>query len=99
METIEFNGQTYTFDTVREWNLKVIEADLPVKGCCCPWDEGSKEYRIFINKNLSDQEKRKTFVHELIHIYNGDFDHGEDIQTIEARTHRQTEEIMKKLEY
>ena len=94
METIEFNGQTYTFDTVREWHLKVIEADLPVKGCCCPWDEDFKEYRIFINKNLPDQEKIRTFIHEMLHLYNNDFEQGEDVVSIESRTHRATDELM-----
>lgn len=98
METIEYNGKCYFFDTVREWdNLKVIEMNMPVKGCSCLWDESSGEYRIFINRNLSDQEKLETFIHEMIHLYNGDHESGENVQTIEARTHKVTDEIMKKI--
>ena len=99
MESIEHNGKTITFDTVREWDLKVIEANIPINGCSCQWNEFG-EYRIFINRELSDREKLEVFVHEMIHIYNGDHDNKDmNIQEIEERTHELTEEIIKKLEY
>lgn len=98
METLEYNGISYEFNTVREWNnLKVIEADIPVRGCVSRWSETSGEYRIFINKNLPDQEKLEVFVHEMIHLYHGDFE-NEDIslQEKEARSHQETKKMMEK---
>ena len=99
MDTLEYNGTTYEFNTVREWNnLKVIEADLPVRGCVGRWDESSGEYRIFINKNLSDQEKLEVFLHEMIHLYHEDFkDPSMNLQQIESMTHHKTEQIMKEI--
>lgn len=101
MDSIEVNGITYEYETVREWNhLKAIEIDLPrkIKGVSCPWNNPG-EYRIFIDRSLSELEKLETFIHEMIHLYHGDHEAGGNIQEIEARTHKATEEILKKLEY
>ena len=97
MDTLEFNGANYCYDIVREWNhLKVIEMDLPIKGCVCPWDESSGEYRIFINRNLSPREKTETFIHEMLHLWRGDFDKT-DVQSIEYECHKESEELAKKI--
>ena len=101
MDTIQVGNKTYEYTTFREWHdLKVIEVtDLPVKGVSCLWDD-SGEYRIFINEGLSDREKLEVFVHEMIHLYHDDHNnHGEDLQEVEARTHKATEDILKKLQY
>lgn len=87
------------YEVKREWkNLKVIEMDLPVEGCCCKWGKDSGEYRIFIDKALSEPKKLETFIHEMIHLYHGDLDStGKSVDEVEARAHRETEEILKRI--
>lgn len=99
MDSIEVNGITYEYETVREWkNLKVVEIDLPgkPKGVSCPWNEPG-EYRIFIDRTLNEQEKLRVFIHEMIHLYHRDHESGEDVVEIEARTDRETEAILQEI--
>lgn len=94
-------NQEIKYSIFREWNnLKVIEVeDLPLNGCCCKWNDDG-EYRIFIKAGLPDPEKLEVFVHEMIHLFYDDHNNKDmDLQEIEARTHKATEDIMKKLEY
>ena len=93
------DGTRVNLDTTHEWkNLKVIEMDMPIKGCCCEWGKDSGEYRIFIDRSLPDQEKLETFVHEMIHLYREDFaKEGANVQEIESECHHLTQEVLKSI--
>lgn len=89
------------YEVKREWkNLKLIEAPFPedIEGCTVRWGENSGEYRILINENLPEPEKLETFIHEMIHLYHGDLDStGKSVDEVEARAHRETAEILKRI--
>ena len=59
--------------------------NLPVKGSCTENEDGS--HSIFIRAQLSDETKRKVYLHELKHIINDDFSKA-DVQEIEYEAHR-----------
>ena len=44
-------------------------------------------YTIYINQDLSYEQRQKAFVHALKHIQNRDFEKS-DVQAIEAEAHR-----------
>lgn len=43
-------------------------------------------FTIYINKNLTYEQKQKAFAHALLHIKNNDFE-KDNVQAIEAQTH------------
>ena len=67
---------------------------FPIKGAVSMDDEGKLE--IWVNDALSEADKKQVILHELLHILNEYF-LKENVQTIEARCHRETEEIMKRI--
>ena len=44
-------------------------------------------YTVYINQNLTYEQKVKAFAHALLHIQNRDFEKSDDVQTIEAQAH------------
>ena len=64
----------------------VYLVDLPnkVKGFSVP--DANSDFTIYINKRLSFEEMRETYLHELRHIANGDFE-KQDVHEIEAYEH------------
>lgn len=102
MKTVTLNdGTTINLDITHEWkNLKVIEMEIPggIDGCIARWGEDSGEYRIFINNKMDDRQKIHTFIHEILHLYRGDFDkEGGNVNQIEAECHQLTQEILEAL--
>lgn len=67
-------------------NVNLING-LPIRACTTENEDGS--YSIFINASLSYEERKKAYIHELLHIYNHDFEKT-DVQEIEYRTHKST---------
>ena len=57
---------------------------FPVKGACVQNEDGS--YSIFIKAELSWEEQIITYIHELKHIKNHDFEKF-NVQEIEAEAH------------
>ena len=49
------------------------------------YDRRRDRYAIFIDENLSRADRERTVLHELFHIFNGDFLSDEDMEIIEAR--------------
>lgn len=101
METITTpGGNTYRLKEIRKWkDLTVVEANLPegIDGISLPWEKPD-EYRILINSELSEPDKLKTFIHEMIHLYRGDHEKkGESVQKIEAECHHITQEVLKSI--
>ena len=66
--------------------IKVAYADLPprVKGFTVLKDG---YYTIILNHNLTKEQNKLTYLHELHHIQNGDFEKI-DIQDIETLAHK-----------
>lgn len=52
---------------------------------------GAGSYQIMINAADPEDEQRSTFLHEMLHVYNNDFQTvaAEGIQSVEIRTHEQ----------
>lgn len=55
------------------------------------------EYMIMINADASTDNQAKSFLHEMLHIWNHDFDRGGNVNEIECRTHKQLESIIKSM--
>ena len=93
---------TEHFRTVRKWkDLRVIETKLPggCQGVVAPWGKDGN-FRIFIDEDLNERQKTETFVHEMLHLYRGDFDKiGANVSRIEAECHDLTREMMKIVEH
>lgn len=72
----------------REIKVSVKEAHLPasIKGLCSQCSED--EYIILLRDELTDQEKEKAFIHEMLHIYRDDFS-GHSVGEIESTAHCQ----------
>lgn len=68
-------------------NVNVVIMDLPynVKGSVNPNRDGS--YTIFVNAKLNYYQQHCTYLHELEHIRNRDFE-KKDVQEIEVKTHK-----------
>ena len=71
---------------IPERDFIVREVNLPygVEGAVTPNNDTT--FSIYINQNLSDDQKRKALKHEIEHIENDDFYNGKDIEEIEKRT-------------
>ena len=72
---------------MRELSITIDEAELPpsVRGECAKDADG--RFYIVINKCLSETERVKTFLHEMLHIYHDDFASEEPVAAIEAARH------------
>ena len=55
-------------------------------------DPYTGEEAIILNARLTNETNLETYAHEIYHQVHGDLDSNEDINTIEARAHR---EVMK----
>jgi hypothetical protein len=52
--------------------IYLMELPCRVKGCVCKNDDGT--HTIILNSRLSFEQNRQTFIHELNHIENNDFE-------------------------
>lgn len=68
-------------------NIRTILVDMPlsVKGYTVADSEGF--YTIVLNQKLTREQNLLTYVHELGHIKNGDFDSLETVEIIEMLAH------------
>ena len=64
--------------------VRLIDMPTRVKGHTLENDDGT--YTIFINARLSIEQQRKTYLHEIEHIAQRDFE-KEYVQRIEAYAH------------
>lgn len=58
-------------------------------------DAGSGKYLMVINESDPEAEQRTAFLHEMLHIYNDDFERvlSEGIQRIETDAHEQLDRL------
>lgn len=84
--------ETFTID------LYLMEG-LPdeINGVIMPGHQPQR-YKIGLNADASETQKLATFLHEVTHIYNHDYDTDDDVSEIEKRTRRQLLEALELLE-
>lgn len=68
-------------------NIRTVYSDLPltIKGFTIAKDDF---YTIVLNEHLSAETNRSTFLHELTHIKNGDFERKVSVDLIEIYAHK-----------
>ena len=82
---------------MREIKVRLFHEHFPVGGtggiCCL--DPKTGEYMVIVNADLPQEERAKAFLHEMLHIYNDDFERvlSEGIQRIEADAHEQLDRL------
>lgn len=69
-------------------NIKTVLYDLPqgIKGYTLHKDGF---YTIVLNSKLSHEQNKKTYLHEMFHIENGDFDNTNSVGLIELYAHKE----------
>ena len=68
-------------------DVKVVYADLPIRvKAFTVLHDGY--YTIVLNQNLSREQNKSSYLHEMKHIENNDFGHS-DIRRIESFVHRE----------
>lgn len=72
--------------------LSISTADLPesVNGLTVNTND---IYNIYVNNKLDPDSQAAAFLHEMLHIWNNDFDSQEEADQIELRTHEQLKRI------
>ena len=68
-------------------NIRTIYANLPntIGGYTIVTDDF---YTIVINQNLNYEKNQESYLHELNHITNGDFDKKSSVGLIEIQAHK-----------
>lgn len=68
-------------------DVNVMLYDMPggIRGFTRLNDDGS--YTIVLNSRLNHEENKNSFIHEMKHIANGDFEAEKDIDQIEKEYH------------
>ena len=76
-------------------NIEIVinKASLPdsINGCTVFDDDHA--YKIYINDTLSPDEQAAAFLHEMLHVWNNDFNSNEAADHIEKNTHEQLKRI------
>lgn len=74
---------------MRDIKITINKASFPagVKGFSILDD--SSTFRIFINDTLDPDDQAAAFLHECLHIWNGDHTSKDDADHIEKKTHEQ----------
>ena len=81
---------------MREIKIHLFHEHFPVDGgasMVCTDDSGV--FMVIINADLPEEEQEKAFLHEMLHIYNDDFERvlSEGIQRIETDAHEQLDRL------
>ncbi|MBO7178757.1 MAG: hypothetical protein J6V78_00310 [Clostridia bacterium] len=61
--------------------IREMKMPLTIRAFTVP--DANGDYNIYINNDLSDEAKKKSFEHEKMHIENNDFSSGELARVIE----------------
>lgn len=70
-----------------EVKIKVVEVFLPEDVHGMLQQLAPDSYRVFINRNMPEDEKTSTFIHEVLHIWHGDFDREISVNELESLRH------------
>ena len=76
---------------VKDIRVQVYAEHLPDGGHGMIIDADNGEYLMVINEDDPEDVQRTAFLHEMLHIYNDDFERvlSDGIQRIETETHEQ----------
>ncbi len=66
-------------------NIILRELDMPLTVRAFTIPDANGNFNIYININLSDEAKRKSLEHEMLHINNNDFGSDDMARNIEMR--------------
>lgn len=68
-------------------NVRTVYIDMPatIKGYTIAKDDF---YTIVLNSNLSNEQNKLTYMHEMYHITNGDFQSKNSVGLIEIFAHK-----------
>lgn len=79
------------FEQVKDIHVQVFQGQMPKggHGIVVAGDPG--QFLIMLNSADPEDEQRTAFLHEMLHIYNDDFERvlSDGIQRIETETHEQ----------
>ena len=75
--------------------LHVIEGFHDTINCITMPGLSPGQYEIYLNDTASEIQKLASFLHEMVHVYNHDFEKSDNVSEIEARTRLQ---LLKALE-
>ena len=80
----------------REISLRVIHTDLPdtINGATAQDPRDPDSYTVILNARKGQKQQLLSFLHEMIHVYQKDFESGQDVETVERLAHGIIEEIM-----
>lgn len=67
--------------------VRLIDMPCTVRGCVVRHIDGEEYYTILLNSHLSADMQRKTYLHELSHIEEGDFSKCVSADCIERMRH------------
>ena len=78
----------------RTITIRIVTENLPngIRGATAMKEKD--RFVVLLNGDQDDPETVGSFVHEMLHIYHGDFESGLPVDQIEATRHRETLEIM-----
>ena len=71
-----------------EYQIKMLNMPTSIRALTVMNEDGS--FTIFINCRLSFEQQKKSFLHELEHINNNDFDKMISVDTLEHYAHERT---------
>lgn len=78
-----------------DYNICYIVGSLPSTSKAFTFNYGDK-YLVVVSNKCSKEQQRKSLIHELTHITNGDFDQAlEDVDAIEEKTRATTNTLYK----
>lgn len=67
--------------------MRIIYVDMPTTLKAYTMYDGLGFYTVYINSRLSVEQNVKSFIHEVFHIKNGDYELTNDVQIIENVSH------------
>lgn len=78
-------------------NIQLVKMSLPsgAEGAACKDPDGG--YMILINSDLTEEAQTEAFIHEMLHIWHGDFESSTPIGTLEALRHEEVKSIIEKM--
>lgn len=83
------------FEQIKDIHVQVFRGQLPegAHGFVIDGNQGS--FLIMLNSADPEDEQRRAFLHEMLHIYNDDFERvlSEGIQRIETDAHEQLDRL------
>ena len=78
---------------MRKINIILEYAELPISIHGASSKGNSGDYYVVLNKNDDRERQKKAFLHECLHIYNGDLDKRGNVNRVERDIRYQLNEV------